>query len=295
MTESVRDPDMAGPDVVARTLTRILGEDVHIAGAAGAVMSGAAARMQSRSGDLFVKWSSGRYAAGLCAEAAGLRELAGAQENAVPRIHVAEGDVPFILAMDWIEAGNRGERYWEELARLLVGVHRCTRPAYGYDSDNFIGATPQDNGREESWPVFFRRHRLEPQRRLAEEAGLWRPSWNAPFDRLLEKLDQILPANPEASLVHGDLWSGNVLVTARGEPVLIDPAVYYGHYEVDLAMARLFGGFSERFFEAYEEASPSEDNAGERVRVYNLYHLLNHVNLFGDAYAPSVGRTLTRF
>jgi fructosamine-3-kinase len=161
---------------------------------------------------------------------------------------------------------------------------------WGWGSANYIGALPQDNTSAATWADFWRARRLEPQLRMARDRGRM-PATRAAWDRLFAALPGVLAA-AEAdgpSLVHGDLWSGNVLCTAGGEPALVDPAVYRGHREVDLAMAELFGGFDREFHAAYREARPLADGYdGVRRPIYQLYYLLVHVNLFGGG---SVART----
>ena len=126
----------------------------------------------------------------------------------------------------------------------------------------------------------------------AREAGRWTSGWDAPLEGLYARLDELLPERPEASVLHGDLWSGNVLVTEAGAAALVDPAAYYGHREADLALTELFGGFDARFYAAYREAWPLEPGYAARREVYNLYHLINHLNHFGGSYARSVQAAL---
>ena len=130
---------------------------------------------------------------------------------------------------------------------------------------------------------------------MAREAGRWTSGWDASLERLYARLDELLPARPEASILHGDLWSGNVLATEAGVAAIVDPAAYYGHREADLALTELFGGFDGRFYAAYREAWPLEPGYAARREVYNLYHLINHLNHFGGHYARSVGAALEVF
>ncbi|MCZ7682741.1 MAG: fructosamine kinase family protein [Sandaracinaceae bacterium] len=156
-------------------------------------------------------------------------------------------------------------------------------------------ASPQDNGREEDWPTFYARRRLEPQLRMAADRGRTSPEMRRGFSRLFARMRELVgPSEPPARL-HGDLWGGNCHVDEHGAPVLIDPAVYGGHREMDLAMMQLFGGFSERVFAAYDEAYPLAEGWRERVPLYQLYPLMVHVNLFGGGYAASVERVLSRY
>jgi protein-ribulosamine 3-kinase len=165
-------------------------------------------------------------------------------------------------------------------------------PGFGLDHDNFIGRLPQSNTPAPSWSDFYRSRRLEPQLRLARDAGLCSSAMARGFDRLFAVLDErVGPAEPVARL-HGDLWGGNVIGDAAGLACLIDPAVYGGHREVDLAMMRLFGGFGHHVFSAYEEAWPLSPGHEDRVPLYQLYFLMVHVNLFGGSYVAQAERAL---
>ena len=145
------------------------------------------------------------------------------------------------------------------------------------------------------WPRFFLACRLEPQIELARRLGRWKSGWDGYVDHLADTLPELLPASPEASLVHGDLWAGNVIADEAGRPVLIDPATHFAHREVDLGMSELFGSFPRAFYETYAESWPIEPGYRERREVYNLYHLINHLNHFGAGYAGQVERILSRF
>jgi protein-ribulosamine 3-kinase len=166
---------------------------------------------------------------------------------------------------------------WPALGRMLAALHRHTGERYGWEHDNWIGLSPQPNGWRDDWVAFYRDCRLTPQ--LAR-AKLLREA-----DALLAGLAAFFKGyRPEASLLHGDLWSGNAGFLADGSPVIFDPAVYYGDREADLAMTELFGGFSAAFYTAYREAWPLDAGYERRRDLYNLYHVLNHANLFGGSY-----------
>ena len=221
-------------------------------------------------------------------EAEGLAALAGAGSLRVPRDPLpgaAEG-VSFLI-MEWIDGGSPGEGFFERFGRRFARLHRASSEGgrFGFPHDNWIGATPQPNQWSESWVGFWRQHRLGFQLGLARENGLSDRALDRLGDRLLARLGEWidLPGEPPC-LLHGDLWGSNYLADERGEPVLIDPACYYGHREADLAMTRLFGGFSPEFYAAYEEEWPLPPGSGERLAIYELYHLLNHLNLFGRSY-----------
>jgi fructosamine-3-kinase len=195
------------------------------------------------------------------------------------------------LALEWLEPGRASRTAWAELGRALARMHRIHARQYGWESANFIGPLPQTNDRISDWPSFWRRQRLEPQlRRARTQLGeTTRPG----FERLLDELDDRLAAAAAdgPSLLHGDLWSGNVHFTGEIGAV-IDPSSYYGHREVDLAMAALFGGFPAAFFDAYSAEWPLAAGADTRRPIYQLYYLLVHVNLFGGGYVTQTRRVL---
>ena len=218
----------------------------------------------------FLKEAAAGRADALAAEADGLEAL---------RPHVR---VPKVLdhgkgyiRLEFLDLRRTGD--WSELARMLAKLHRQTGPRFGWHRDNWIGLSPQQNGWCDDWAEFFWERRIRPQ---AERAGL-----QVTRGRLLEN------HKPQPSLLHGDLWSGNAGFTADG-PVIFDPAVYYGDREADLAMTELFGGFPREFYRAYDEAFPLEEGYEQRKHLYNLYHLLNHLNIFGGSYLAQVKATL---
>ena len=172
---------------------------------------------------------------------------------------------------------------WQAMARMLAQLHRCTLDRFGWAQDNWIGLSPQKNGWCDDWTRFWIERRLQPQLQLAEQKGFRFEEVN--YSRILEK------HKPQPSLLHGDLWNGNAGFTAEG-PVIFDPAVYYGDREADLAMTELFGGFPKEFYASYNEAFPLPSEYAVRKNLYNLYHLLNHLNLFGGGYLGQVKATL---
>jgi len=258
---------------------------------------GQAYRVESTRGPFFLKVGASET---FGAEAAGLSALRDAAEGTglgVPRVFgLREGTGGFLL-LEWIEPGRADRRYFARFGEGLARLHRQGPPGegYGFSADNFIGSTPQRNGWVAEWPAFFRERRLVPQIALARRKGLWKAGWERWAERLLARLDELLPRTPERSLLHGDLWSGNHVPGEGGMPWLVDPAAYVGHREADLAMTELFGGFEPSFYDAYRATWPLEPGYPERREVYNLYHLLNHLNLFGEGYAASVERILRRF
>jgi fructosamine-3-kinase len=223
------------------------------------------------------------------AEARGLAWLAQARALRVPEV-LAVGDT--FLVLERIAPARRRADFDERLGRALAALHRFGAPGFGLDHDNFIGRLPQSNTPAPTWQEFYRARRLEPQVRLARGAGLCSSAMSRGFDRLFSVLEQrVGPAEPPARL-HGDLWGGNVIGDETGVACLIDPAVYGGHREVDLAMMRLFDGFGHHVFAAYEEAWPLSPGHEDRVPLYQLYFLMVHVNLFGGSYVEQAESAL---
>ena len=243
-------------------------------------------RWPAQPAPLFVKVAAAAAADMFAAEAAGLAELARARALRVPRV-VGAGcsDTAAFLALEWITAGAAGADSERRLGAGLAALHAVTAPRFGWSRDNTIGRTPQANGWADSWTEFVRERRLRPQLRLAEARGFAGLLADA-GERLLEAVPALLGAHaPAASLLHGDLWGGNWFAAAGGEPVVFDPAVYYGDRETDLAMTQLFGGFGRDFYRAYQAVAPLAPGAAVRAELYKLYHVLNHANLFGGGYA----------
>jgi fructosamine-3-kinase len=229
------------------------------------------------------------------AEARGLRWLAEAGAVRVPRVLAVSDSRPAYLALELVRRAKRRPDFDEELGRSLAALHAFGASAFGLDHDNFIGRLPQTNTIAEDWATFYWVARLEPQLRLATDRGLIDGATRSRLEALGRQLPVLVgPAEPPSRL-HGDLWGGNLHVDESGRPCLIDPAVYGGHREVDLAMMRLFGGFGDRVFAAYEEAWPLAAGARNRVQLYQLYPLLVHVNLFGGSYVGSVQRALRSY
>ena len=238
---------------------------------------------------VFVKSNSVADPTMFAAEARGLAWLAQARALRVPEV-LAVGET--FLVLERILAARRRPDFDERLGRALATLHRFGAPGFGLDHDNFIGRLPQSNASAPSWSEFYRSRRLEPQLRLARDAGLCSSAMARGFDRLFAVLaDRVGAAEPPARL-HGDLWGGNAIVDESGAGCLIDPAVYGGHREVDLAMMRLFGGFGHHVFAAYEEAWPLDPGHEERVPLYQLYFLMVHVNLFGGPYVAQAEHAL---
>lgn len=219
-------------------------------------------------------------------EANGLRELAKADAIRVPEV-LLQGD-DFLL-LEFIQQGGKKRTFFEDFGRQFAQMHRYHADHFGFYEDNYIGATLQKNipkGDEATgWTTFYWNKRLLFQLKLAERNGYADEKLRSGFRKLEEKIEDILAGSEEPpTLLHGDLWSGNYMSDENGEPVIIDPAVYYGHREADLAMTKLFGGFSSEFYAAYREANPLPDGYENRENIYLLYHVMNHLNLFGNSY-----------
>jgi protein-ribulosamine 3-kinase len=246
----------------------------------------AAYRWPTAAGPLFVKLGPATAAALLAAEAHGLGALAAAGAIRVPAVigtGVAAGTA--WLALEWLALAPPSPAAQRSLGERLATLHRATAARFGFAADNFIGRTPQPNGWCDDWPEFLARRRLGPQLALAAAHGHG--------GRLTERGARLVEAlaafyagyRPQPSLLHGDLWGGNRGALGDGTPVVFDPAPYYGDREADLAMTRLFGGFDAGFYAAYQASWPLDDGAGARVGLHQLYHVLNHLNLFGAGYA----------
>jgi protein-ribulosamine 3-kinase len=252
-------------------------------------------RWRSGTAPLFVKIAELPAAAALEAEAAGLEELAAANAVRVPAV-LARGTVgdKAFLVLEWIDSRPAGAAAERLLGERLAAQHGVHAARFGWRMDNTIGATVQPNGWLEQWCEFFRERRLGHQLALAA-AGPDAALLGRAGERLLESVAALLGAHrPAPSLLHGDLWAGNWLADSSGEPVIFDPAVYFGDREADLAMTRLFGGFGRAFHQAYETCAPLPPGHAVRAELYNLYHVLNHANLFGGGYARQARVTIDR-
>lgn len=227
-------------------------------------------------------------------EAKGLQLLHYAQAINTPKI-IQHGKIghTYYLALEWIEKGRTTEGFWTEFGRKMAELHQVSQPEFGLDHDNYIGRLKQQNHFYDNWINFFIEQRILPQLKLAINHRKIDHSVQQSFDRLFGKLSDLMPTEPPA-LLHGDLWSGNFMCNTHEQPILIDPAVYYGHREMELAFTHLFGGFDSLFYKAYQEAYPLTPGFPERIEVYNLYPLLVHVNLFGQSYLHDVMQTLRR-
>jgi len=247
-------------------------------------------RVDLASGDrLFAKvYSDGPPGIGE-AEARGLEWLREVEALRVPAVFAHGLDW---LALEWIEPGRPRRDFADRLGSGLARLHRQTRDGFGFDQDNWIGSLPQSNSQRERWDAFYAECRLGPLRRRAVSAGILPREVIRLLDEVIENMPELVGPSEAPSRLHGDLWSGNLMIDETGSPCLIDPAVYAGHREIDLAMMRLFGGFDRRVFDAYREAFPLSPGSSERVDLYQVYPLLVHVCLFGGSYVERLEHAL---
>ena len=294
---------MSLPEAVRRRVEERVGP-VRALGAVGGGCINHAMRVEVGAEPAFLKHNAHAPAGFFPAEARGLDALRAVDGG--PRIpgvlavfdaaeEGAAGE-PSWLLLEWIEPGRRGPAFEERLGRAIAALHAPADGGWGFGEDNFIGALPQSNASTDTWAAFWRDRRLEPQLRLARDGGRM-PGSAAEWERLFTALPAVLSSAEDdgPSLLHGDLWSGNVMADADGRPTLVDPAAYRGHREVDLAMAELFGGFGAAFHAAYGEARSLADGyADVRRPIYQLFYLLVHVNLFGGGYVAQTVSTLRR-
>ncbi|MDX8404161.1 MAG: fructosamine kinase family protein [Mariprofundaceae bacterium] len=247
----------------------------------------AAYRVETETGELFfVKLNRETLFPMFEAEAEGLQELRKAHVIRVPEpILSGAGQGYSWIVTEYISFGRSNAQTEETFGHQLAEIHRVISNRFGWHRNNTIGSTPQVNDQEDDWIGFYRKHRLGFQLNLAAQNG-FRGSLQSKGERLMADLGHFFDGyEPVPSLIHGDLWGGNRGADERGAPVIFDPAVYYGDREADLAMTSLFGGCSDHFYDAYYETWPLVDGYPARKTLYNLYHILNHANLFGGGYA----------
>jgi fructosamine-3-kinase len=239
----------------------------------------------------FVKLNQASKLDMFVAEALGLQAMTDTLSIRVPRtLGWGSTSTHSYLILEWLDLGQGETHTWAMMGRHLASLHRHTHSqGFGWDQSNTIGETPQINTWCTDWTTFFSHHRIGYQLQLAQRRG---GSFSL-GQELLQVIPQVLAEhNPQPSLVHGDLWSGNAAFSRTGEPIIFDPAVYYGDREVDLAMSELFGSFPAEFYQGYQDAWPLEAGYSQRKVLYNLYHILNHFNLFGGGYYNQAERVI---
>ncbi|MDW3193541.1 MAG: fructosamine kinase family protein [Cytophagales bacterium] len=254
-------------------------------------------KIVSRAGDFFLKHNQAKFEIQFKKEADSLSILRETGTLDVPEVlQIGTHENRAYLLMEFIQPKPVSHEFWEKLGANLAKLHRTT-PAnqkFGLTFDNYIGELPQKNDFKTDWIEFFIENRLEPQATLARDNQLISDDFLKRFHKFYNELPALLPEEPP-SLIHGDLWSGNFLSGPNGQAVLIDPAIYFGNREIELAFTHLFGGFSPEFYASYQRTWPLAPGFQERVEIHNLYPLLVHVNLFGTSYLTGVEKVIRKY
>jgi protein-ribulosamine 3-kinase len=271
---------------IANKIEECLGEPLVSSKSVGGGCIADSRTVETKSGQsYFLKTLSGAPGMFLM-EANGLKELAKANAIRIPTVILADHD---FLLLENIQPGGKSKSFFEDFGAAFATMHRYTQKEFGFYEDNYIGATPQLNcaeGKQKtSWAEFYYQKRILQQLRFAEKNGYATKELVKGINLLEHKIESVIKGSRESpALLHGDLWGGNYMSDEQGNAVLIDPAVYYGHREADLAMTKMFGGFTAAFYQAYQETYPLPDGWEYRQGLYLLYHYLNHLNLFGRGY-----------
>jgi protein-ribulosamine 3-kinase len=254
-----------------------------------------AVRAECENEIFFIKWNDVSFAGMFESEAKGLRLLKESMEMDIPEV-LAFGSCSTCsyLILEYIHSGSPEMKYWTHFGQALSKMHKHTQSDYGLSFDNYIGTLFQSNQRTGSWKNFFVERRLEPQIKLAREAGKINTKTVSDFNSLIKKIPEIVMEERPA-LLHGDLWSGNVMTSEKGQVCLVDPSVYFGHREIEIAFTLLFGGFNKDFYDSYFENFPVTKGFEQRAEIYNLYPLLVHLNLFGGGYLNQIIGVLKRY
>lgn len=228
-------------------------------------------------------------------EATGLQLLRESKEIKIPKVILEEEwkDTSFLI-LEYIDSVTPKQNFWQDFGTKLAKLHQHTESYFGLEESNYIGSLHQQNKQHTNWTDFFIQERLQPQIKLAKDSGKMDKSIISCFENLFLKLEEIFPDEPPA-LLHGDLWSGNFMVDNNGDPCIMDPAVYYGHREMDIAMTQLFGGFDADFYKYYHKQYPLAEGWENRMDICNLYPLLVHVNLFGGSYLSQIQQIVKSF
>ncbi len=272
-------------NVQIKNVSRVSGGDIN-----------QAYRLQTTLGDFFIKINSLHKFPGIFEnEESGLAAIRKTNTIAVPEV-VLQGDTgdESYLMLQWIEAGYGDAISSQKLGRQLALMHHDTAAQFGFEADNYMGSLHQSNKQHNNWALFFIEERLQPMVKMAVDKRELTQTDMYRFDELYKKLPDVFTEEPPA-LLHGDLWGGNYLIDTSGKPYLIDPAVSYGNREFDIAMTTLFGGFDRAFYDAYNQEFPLRPGWQQRLKLWNLYPLLVHVNLFGGMYANEVRGNLSAF
>lgn len=277
-------------------LSKILEENiVNMSSVSGGDIS-QAYRIETTNNNYFLKLNSAPNALTLFqTERYGLECIAKTNTIKTPKVIACKSfEGSAFLLMEFVASKSPASGDFKVLGEQLATLHQCTSDRFGLDQDNFIGKLPQSNTQHNTWVGFYTYERLLPQLHLAKNKGLLNPKEIPATSELKSVLDSLFK-NVKPALLHGDLWSGNYLISTDGTPYLIDPAVYYGHHEVDIAMSKLFGGFHDAFYESYFSLMPKDENTLARIDLYQLYYLLVHLNMFGRSYYGSVSSILKTY
>jgi protein-ribulosamine 3-kinase len=283
---------------IESSLNQKLGRKIHIRKVTP-VSGGSinlAAKIDTAIGNFFLKANDAfQYPAMFEKEARGLQLIKEHNLISVPEVVMTgEAEDQSFLILKFIESSKRMNNFWEEFGMRLARLHKVSAAKFGLEENNYIGSLTQSNTQHNRWIDFFTEERLNKQMQMALRSGTMKYEDEKNLNRLFLKFESIIPEeNP--SLIHGDLWSGNYMTGINGEPCIIDPAVYYGHREMDLSMTQLFGGFDSIFYESYNSEFPLAPGFEERIDIHNLYPLLVHVNLFGGGYVSQVRSIIKRF
>ena len=252
-------------------------------------------KLSTQSGVFFVKRNAAERIEMFEKEQRGLEAMRKTQTIPIARpIGTFVDNESAFLLMDWVDTAPKRPKFWSEFGESLAALHQTRYASYGWEEDNYIGSLVQPNDFASSFVDFFASQRLLPMLKLAMDADLVDNDFSKRCYQLIERLPKLIP-EAAPSLLHGDLWSGNFLVGDKGQAVLIDPAVYYGHHEAELAFTRLFGGFDQEFYDGYAAVYPMQEGWKERIDLFNLYPLMVHLNLFGQSYLPEIHRTMVKF
>ena len=256
----------------------------------------AAYKFSNGTDDFFIKLNNAdQYPELFQKEANGLDELRANSAFKIPEIiHVGKHPNTQFLILEFLPSGNLKQNSWKNFAENLAAMHKVSQKYFGFYEHNYLGTQKQDNSPKNSWAEFYSESRIEPSMKQAFDKGVFEQPYLKKAENICSKFSEIFPEEP-SSLLHGDLWNGNYHVLQSGEITLIDPAVYYGHREIDLGMAFLFGGFDEEFYQIYSEHYPLEPGFEQRYEISQLYPLIFHAIRFGGSYTGHVKRILDKF
>lgn len=276
-------------DLVASALSEVIGKSIviHSEKSLGGGCINHASKLETNCGNFFLKWNNNCASDIFIREAESLKELKKAAGNflTIPEVFAAKlvDETPGFLVLEYLESGYSSGNSEEKLGRGLAKIHQFNHSQFGFYNNNYCGATLQNNTWNNNWPGFFRDNRLQFLLNLIDKERPLAIGDRKIYDMLLDGVEFLIPSQSVSVLIHGDLWSGNYMISEKG-PVLIDPASYYADREMEFAIMTMFGGFSQRFYDAYNEVNPLPADWKERNRLYQLYHVLNHYYLFGGSY-----------